>query len=135
MPESDVRLVIGCIFHGDQSDGLFPDKNEGEAKVHGLHQRIRLLHGRCSTDATPGRRSRGLDLTMQMYRRRSEAHVEGDRGQVGAGTRYSTHHGADISTAVQQHVPRCSETVALRRRVCQHHQCKSSLSSFQLSIR
>jgi len=64
MPESNVRLVIGCILHGDQFDGLFLDENEREAEIHGLHQRIRLLHGRCSTDATPRRRPPGLHLTV-----------------------------------------------------------------------
>lgn len=64
MPESGVRFVFGCIFHRDQSDGPFPDENEGKAKAYGLHQRVSFFHSCHSTDAAHRCQPSNFDLAV-----------------------------------------------------------------------
>lgn len=82
MPESVVRLIIGRVLHGHQSDGSLSEQDEGEAEAHGLHQRVRISHRRRSNGSVSGRRSLGLYLPMQVHWRRPEAHVGTDTEQA-----------------------------------------------------
>lgn len=105
MSESMVRLIIGRVLHGHQSDGSLSEQDEGEAKAHGLYQRVRISHCRRPNGAVSGRRSLGLNLPVQVHRRRPETHVGTDTKQAGMGSRHSAHYHANLPAFVQRHVP------------------------------